>query len=66
MRKKILGEQKYSFRQIRNLEELSEGLHEMIEKLRIIRPENELKSKACPEVIYHPLGKINDEENLGK
>ncbi len=63
MFERLFKEQKFSFRHIKNLATHSEGLSSMIEKLRIRRPENELKIQKGRAVIYHPLGKTSNLED---
>jgi len=66
MFKGVFGEQKYSFRHIKNLSALSSGLDTMIEKLRIKRRPQLLQPVNLKGVVrdYHPLGTENEEQEV--
>ncbi len=54
---KFLGTQKFSFRHIRNLSALHEGLEGMIEKMRIRRKKRDANALIGGSArTYHPIG----------
>lgn len=54
---KFLGTQKYSFRHIRNLSALHDGLEGMIEKMRIRRKKRNSNALISgTSRTYHPVG----------